>query len=143
MSMPRNERSRIHGLYSKVITKAEKRELARVHTTDIEGEIAYLRSLCRRLAEIVNANGLEQGAVLPLDDRTIRTLNAMDLKMNTLLRYIRAQAYLKGEPNEYDRQIDEGQFLARRARNVFNYLSSGTAEQPGDGPGEMGDVGAE
>ena len=140
MSIPRSERSRIHGLYTKVITDPEQAQIANIAPTNIEGEIAYLRTVCSRLANIVAQNGLEHGAVKTLDDRTIRTLNALDLKLNTLLRYVRTQAYLKGEPNEYDRQIEEGEFLARKRRNVFNYLRPGKKTQEGDGPGGLGDV---
>jgi hypothetical protein len=103
MGMPSSQRHQIHGLYSKVITASEKAELSKIPVTSIEAEIAYLRTICSRLAKVVNENGLKHGAVKPVDDATIRTLNALDLKLNTLLRYVRTQAYLKGEPNEYDR----------------------------------------
>jgi len=138
MSKPRAERSLIHGLYAKVITKTESDEIARIQPTNIEGEIAYLRMICSRLATIVDANGLKEGAVRPLNDVTIRTLNALDLKLNTLLRYVRAQAYLTGEPSEYDRQIEEGEFLARKRRNVFNYLSAGKKAPASHRPSSMG-----
>ena len=140
MSKPRAKRSMIHGLYTKMLTKDEKGEIAQISPTDIEGEITYLRAVCRRLAMNAEENGMKAGAVKPLSDVTLRTLNALDLKLNTLLRYIRTQAYLKGEPSEYDRQIEEGEFLARKRLNVFNYLSAGKKTTTGDGAGAVGDV---
>jgi len=136
----RGKRALIHGLYSGLITGAEQTRIDQLKPTDIEGEIAYLRTVCGRLAKIVEKNGLQSGAVKPLDDRTIRTLNAMDLKLNTLLRYVRAHAYLNGEPNEYDRQIEEGEFLARKRRGVYNYLSAGKETQPGHRSGGLDDA---
>ena len=139
MAVPRSQRARIHGLYSDTISAAESAELAKIQETDIHAEIAYLRTVCSRLAKIVNANGVDEGSLEPPNEATIRTLHALDRKLNTLLRYIRTLAYLKGELNEYDRQIEEGEFLARKARNVFNYFSTGKKAQPRGGPGPLGD----
>ncbi len=140
MSKPRSERARIHGLYSKLVSEDEQREMAEMSATEMEGEINYLRVVCGRLAQILNENGLKAGDLMPLTESTIRMLNALDLKLNTLLRYIRAYAYLNGAPTEYDRQIEEGEFLARKRRNVFNYLSTGKASPAGHRPSGMGDV---
>lgn len=139
MSRSQAERLRIHGLYAKILTKDEQGEIAKVPLTSIEGEIAYLRSACSRLARIVDENGLKAGDTEPLGDGALRTLRALDRKLNTLLRYIRTQAYLNGERSEYDRQIEEGEFLARKRRNVFNYLSTGKKTPKGHRPSGMGD----
>ncbi len=140
MSKPRSERARIHGLYGKLITSKEKAQLAKMRLTNIEGEIVYLRVLCSRLAKKIDENGLKEGDAEPLSDVAIRMLNTLDLKLNTLLRYIKTLAYLKGEPSEYDRQIEEGEFIARKRRNVFNYLSPRKKTPESDGPGGLGDV---
>ncbi len=140
MSKPRSERARIHGLYSKLLSEDEQREMAEMSATEMEGEINYLRVVCGRLAQILNENGLKAGDLMPLTESTIRMLNALDLKLNTLLRYIRAYAYLNGAPTEYDRQIEEGEFLARKRRNVFNYLSTGKTSPASHRPSGMGDV---
>jgi len=135
-----NQYALIHGLYSGLIARPEKAQLKKLNSSDIKGEIAYLRVICSRLAKIAERNGLEYGAIKTLDDRTIRTLNALDLKLNTLLRYIRTHAFLNGGNNEYDRQIEEGEFLARKRRNVFNYLSTRKEAQPSDGSSFVDDV---
>jgi hypothetical protein len=140
-SKPKTQRTLIHGLYAKVVTKEDAEEIAKIQPTDIEGEIGYLRVMILRLANIVEANGLQAGAKKLLSERAMHVLHVMDLKLNTLLRYVRTQAYLSGEPSEYDRQIEEGEFLARKSRNVFNYLSEGTAASESDGSSGMGDVG--
>ncbi len=140
MSKPRTERARIHGLYSKVLSDEEQLEIATMTTTEMEGEINYLRVVCGRLALILDENGLKAGDMKPLTESTIRMLNALDLKLNTLLRYIRAYAYLNGAPTEYDRQIEEGEFLARKRRNVFNYLSPRKTAPASHRPSGMGDV---
>lgn len=139
MSKPRKQRARIHGLYAKVVTKEEAEEVAKIEPTNIEGEIGYLRVMIVRLGEIIEANGLGAGESKPLYEETIRMLNVMDMKLNTLLRYVRTQAYLSGEPSEYDRQIEEGEFIARKRRNVFNYLSAGKAAPASHRPSGMGD----
>src|SRR5512138_1882085 len=143
MSMPRTQRTRTHGMYAQVITAAEEAQLAQMQPTNIEGEVAYLRVVCSRLAKIVNANGLRKGAKKPLDDRTLRMLNALDAKMNTLLRYVRTLAYLKGQPNEYEWKIEEGEFLARKRQDVFNYFGTRTTEEQADGAGAVDADGAE
>jgi hypothetical protein len=139
MSRPRAERPLTHGLYTKVLTREEKAKIGKVRATNIRGEIQYLRVICSRLAKIVNENGLKAGEVKPLTDATLKTLNALDLKLNTLLRYVRTEAYLNGEPTEYDRQIEEGEFIARKRRNVFNYLRAGEKAPASDRPSGMGD----
>ncbi len=140
-SRPRAQRTMIHGLYATVVTPEEAEEIAKIQSTDIEGEIGYLRVMIARLAKIVEANGLQAGAKELLSERVIHVLHVLDLKLNTLLRYVKTQAYLKGEPSEYDRQIEEGEFLARKSLDVFNYLSTGKKAPASHRPSAMGDDG--
>ncbi len=136
---PRTQRALMHGLYATVVTPEEAEEIAKIQSTDIEGEIGYLRVMIARLAKIVEENGLQAGAKELLSERVIRVLQVLDLKLNTLLRYVKTQAYLKGEPSEYDRQIEEGEFLARKSLDVFNYLGTGKKAPKSHRPGAMGD----
>ena len=120
--LPGNRHAVIHGLYSRRIAASESASLASMRVTDITGEIAYLRVSSSRMAAIIERRGLAYEASQPLDDRTLRTMQAHDRKMNMLLKYLRQYAIWNGELSEYDQQLKLGEFLARKRGGVFDYL---------------------
>ncbi len=144
MSAPKGHQfAKIHGIYSKMITKEEGVQIESMSLDELRGEIAYLRAACGRLARIIEHNGLKHNAAKALDDRTLRMLAAHDHRLETLLRYIRAHAVLSGGESEYDRQIEEGEFLARRRKGVFFYLEDGPTAYTTHGQSAGDDDGSE
>ena len=119
---PGNKNAFRHGLYAQRITLGEVQVLDTMKVTDIEGEIAYMRVVCGRIANILENNGLESNATEELNDDTLRTLGALDKTLTTLLTYVRQYSLQTGEMSDLEADIEEGKELARKELGVYDYL---------------------
>lgn len=123
-----NKNALKHGLYALRITPTEDDALSSMKITHLEGEIAYLRVVCGRLAKILEYNGLESETTRALSEATLKALGALDKSLTTLLSYIRQHALLTGETHELDADIRAGQDMARKEMGVFQYLDPSPEE---------------
>ena len=121
---PNNKNALKHGLYAKRISKGEIDVLSDMKVTGIEGEIAYMRVICGRVAAILENNGLGSDATKELNETALRTLSALDRTLTTLLTYVRQYALQTGELHDLEADIEEGKDLARDDHNVYSYLKA-------------------
>src|SRR3990172_5993426 len=122
----------IHGLYGKKPpSPAEKACLSAAGLKELEAEIIHLRLICGRMGRVLEENGLGPDAGAIVDDQVLRLSRAQDAKLASLLKCLRLYSFQSGESDEYQRQIREGEFLARKRLKVFDYLdpSAGPVEE--------------
>ena len=125
-----NKNALKHGLYAKRLTGTDGKTVKALSHTDIRGEIAYLRIVIARLSDILENNGLSQGATNLLSDEGLKHLNSYGLALERLATLIRTHALLNGEASEFEKEIEEGRFLARTYYGVFEYLQPKTKKRP-------------
>src|SRR5574338_1460242 len=101
-AQPQNKNAMKHGLYAERISKPEGNVLEGMKVTDIEGEIAYMRVMCARIARILEHNGLDSNATQPLGEEALKMLNTLDKTLTTLITYVRQYAFQTGEKSELD-----------------------------------------
>src|SRR3990167_1252105 len=118
-----NKNALKHGLYAARISADEKKTLEGSDILDMQAEINYLRTVLSRMAKIVEKNGLSEKDEKALTDQTIKTVNSINAALVTLLNLITQQALLSGEMHDFEKQIEEGKFLARTRLDVYQYLT--------------------
>jgi hypothetical protein len=111
-----------HGLYANRMSRDEKQTLGGMKVTELEGEIAYMRVVCGRIAKILENNGLESDATRLMGEGALRTLSALDKAFTTLLTYVRQYALMTGEMPDLEDDIETGKEMARINHNVYEYL---------------------
>jgi hypothetical protein len=111
-----------HGLYAKRLSKDELSLIGAFAIGDLKGEIALQRALIGRLAQILEHNGLAPGSTRPLPQDTRETLKLLNQIMRDLLRFVHADSLQTDDLHLYQSQIEAGKRLARKRRNVFDYL---------------------
>src|SRR5512143_1962092 len=125
MAVIRDSRATIkHGLYSKRLSKDEAKALGLFALDNIEGEIDLQRAVINRLAEILEHNGLGPGSREPLNDISRDTVKILNQSLRDLLRYVRVHAVQNSDEQLYLTQVEAGKRLARKRRNVFDYLKT-------------------
>ncbi len=113
-----------HGLYAKRIKGEEKEAIDKLSYSDIQGEIAYLRIVCSRMANLLETNGLSEKDTKIPSDPAMKTLNSFTLALERLSNLIRIHALLNGDLKDFEKEIEEGKFLARTYFGVYDYLKS-------------------
>lgn len=124
MAPPKGNKNALkHGFYEKRISKDEQELLDGQGLTDLTGEIRYMRVVIGRIAGILEKNGLANGDTKELTDQTIKTTHTLNAAMSTLINCVTQYALLTGELHEFEKQIEEGKFLARERLGVYQYLT--------------------
>ena len=58
-----------------------------------------------------------------LTDETIKTFNSLNRALATLLNYVTQFSLLTGELTQFEKQVEDGKFLARTSLGVYEYLT--------------------
>ncbi len=125
MSGTRRPRSTIrHGLYSGRLSRDESHALGLFALDDIEGEIDLQRAVIDRLAGILEHTGLAPGSRQPLNQDARDTVRLLHQGLRDLLRYVRVHSVQGDDPQVYLTQIEAGKRIARKQKDVFDYLKT-------------------
>jgi hypothetical protein len=114
----------VHGLYARRLSQQEWNLLGEVPAESVEGEIALQRALIGRLAGVLANNGLGWSDEDELPEEARKTMKLMNETMGRLLGYIRVHLKEVRRLNDPTGEIEAGKNLARKERNVFDYLAA-------------------
>ena len=118
-----NKNALKHGLYARRVHNNEKKRIGNLPVKDVEGEIAYLRTVAARIALILEKNGYHYMATDLPEKETYTLLFALNDTMGKILSYVRAHALLHGELDDWEKEIEEGRRLARLDMKVYDYFT--------------------
>jgi len=124
MAAPKGNKNALkHGLYANRFHDNEVKRLNNIPVKNIEGEIAYLRTVLSRIAMILEKTGLGYGSQRPLEDETIKLLHSFTEASRSLSTYIRLYTMMTGELEEWEKEIEEGKSLARLDLGIYDYFN--------------------
>ena len=118
----------MHGLYARRLSPEEWKLLGEIPAESVESEIALQRAFIARLAAVLDNNGLGSTDDAELTDETRKTMKLLNESMGRLLGYIRQHVKEMRRLNDPTGEIEKGKDLARRERNVLEYLNAEDSE---------------